>query len=149
MASDPPVVDHLLTGAAISGAVAIFGGIWAFVRWVFGFSASRRDSYYRKNQEWDAKLTAREMKLEDEVKARLDVMETRCVNLEHKVQSLQQQEERFRMAVILLADEVHSLNPTSNSLARARAILAEAFPIDFSIPPCMESKLRDLDEKTE
>lgn len=103
----------------IGGGVAVLGAIGAGLRWMI----TRGDR--------------REAALIDRLVQRVDELEAKEAQRDKEVVAL-------RIAFEIVAGVVRRTDPTNAELARAEAILAEAFPPDFRTPADMLAALSRL-----
>lgn len=119
----------------IAGGVAIGKGL----AWLLNWRDARAKTRTAKLDKWHEELARREKDLD----ARLD---HRLESLERQVTQHTAALDKWRMAFHLVAAELLQRHPQSTALMQAQKILAEAFPLNLTLPEDMEAALGQIDQ---
>lgn len=131
-------MDNLSAGEAggiFAGLIALLASIGAGVRWMIGWRDSRQDLREAKLNQWEESLARREKEQREAIEERLKVVEDKLSIVS--------------MALFETVAELQVLDPANPSLAKARIVLSEAYPVDFEAPEWMKTLLGRIDRKEE
>lgn len=114
--NEPTLLEESVKVA--SGAAGAGGGFFA-LRWLIGWLTGRMDRRQTLLDAQDERVDREWQKIRERVETRLDKVE--------------QQNEALRFAFHHVAGALIRIDPQNPALAQAEQMLAQAFPIDFTI----------------
>lgn len=135
---DPSGVSPGEIGGVTAGVIALLVAFGHGLKWLLNWNDARAHTRSAKLDIWQAELTKREWKLDEDREAYHDKVEKRLEEIDAQNQAL-------RIAFDLVAAPLRFLDPTNPALARAEQILHAAFPLVPRIAKDMSETLGDLD----
>lgn len=133
-------------GGIFAGLVALLAALGKAAAWLLNWNDARVNSRSAKLQRWHEELTERETRIDAQVNARLNTLETSYERLNDAHSVVLQRLDRSRMAYRVIAAELIEIAPHSAALVQAQMILTEPFPTDALVGG--EDLVRRIDEAT-
>lgn len=126
-------------GGLFAGGVALLATVGGGIRWLLGWKARQESSFHAKLLSWEAKLAAREVRLDEEQAAHFARIEARLMRAETVLEAV-------LGAYHLIAGELRTVDPANLKLGMADELLKAAFKIEPVVPADMAAALDRIRE---
>lgn len=133
-------------GGIFAGVVALLAALGKGAAWALNWNDARVNSRSAKLQKWHEELTEREARIDAQINARLNTLESSYDRLNDAHALVLQRLDRSRMAYRVIAAELIEIAPHSAALVQAQMILTEPFPTDILVGG--DDLVRKIDEVT-